>query len=130
MTRQQVSSGTIWEQEYGYCRAIRVGNWVAVAGTTAADENSQIVGEGDAGAQAAYILRKIERALTQVGASAKNVIRTHMFVVHEQDWEAVAKAHGEFFREIRPVSTLVLVKGLIDPKMLVEIEVDAIIEGA
>jgi enamine deaminase RidA (YjgF/YER057c/UK114 family) len=130
MTRQQVSSGTIWERDYGYCRAIRVGNWVAVAGTTASDENSQVVSIGDAGGQATYILRKIERALQQVGASAKDVIRTHMFVVQGQDWEAVAKAHGEFFRDIRPVSTLVMVSALINPDMLVEIEVDAIVGDA
>jgi enamine deaminase RidA (YjgF/YER057c/UK114 family) len=130
MSRQSVSSGTVWESAYSYCRALRIGNWIVVAGTTAADENSKLVGEGDAGAQAAYILRKIERALKDVGASAEDVIRTRMYVVNESDWEAVAKAHGEFFRNVRPVSTLVLVKGLIDPKMLVEIEADALVDGS
>lgn len=129
MTRQQVSSGTIWEERYGYSRAVRVGNWIAVAGTTASDENSQIVGEGDPHAQAVYIFRKIERALVQLGAGLKDVIRVRMFVVEEAYWEPTALAMGEFFHDIRPASTLVVVKGLINPKMLVEIEVDAVIEG-
>jgi enamine deaminase RidA (YjgF/YER057c/UK114 family) len=129
MTRQQVSSGTIWETTYGYSRAVRVGNWIVVAGTTASDENSQIVGEGDPHAQAVYIFRKIERALTQLGAGMKDVIRVRMYVTQEHDWEPVALAMGEFFRDIRPASTLVVVKGLINPKMLVEIEADAVIDG-
>jgi enamine deaminase RidA (YjgF/YER057c/UK114 family) len=129
MARQQVSSGTIWEERYGYSRAVRVGNWVAVAGTTASDENSQIVGEGDPHAQAVYIFRKIERALEPLGAGLKDVIRVRMFVVEEAYWEPTARAMGEFFRDIRPASTLVVVKGLINPKMLVEIEVDAVLEG-
>ena len=130
MTRQRISTGTIWEKKYAYCRAIRVGNWVAVAGTTASDENSQVVEVGNAGAQAAYILRKIERALNAVGATRDDVIRTHMFVVNAEDMDAVASAHGEFFASSHPVSTLVLVKGLIDPQHLVEIEVDAIVGDA
>ncbi|MFN8420096.1 MAG: Rid family hydrolase [Anaerolineae bacterium] len=128
--RSQVSSGTIWEDQYGYARAVRVGNWISVSGTTAADENSQVVGLDDPAEQTHYILKKIERALTQLGGSLKDVIRTRMYVVHEDHWERVALAHGEVFRDIKPVSTLILVKGLIDPKMLVEIEVDAIVGGS
>ncbi|MBX3062983.1 MAG: hypothetical protein KF726_08405 [Anaerolineae bacterium] len=128
--RSQVSSGTIWEDQYGYARAVRVGNWISVSGTTAADENSQVVGLDDPAEQTRYILKKIERALTQLGGSLKDVIRTRMYVVHEDHWERVALAHGEVFRDIKPVSTLILVKGLIDPKMLVEIEVDAIVGGS
>jgi enamine deaminase RidA (YjgF/YER057c/UK114 family) len=127
MTRQNVSSGTTWESLAGYSRAVRIGNWVSVSGTTAADENTQPVGIGDPYAQAIYILRKIERALNASGASLSDVIRTRIFIVETQHWEQVARAHGEIFGQIRPANTLVVVKALIGPDYLVEIEADALI---
>lgn len=129
MTRQQVSSGTIWEQRYGYSRAVRIGNIIAVAGTTASDEQSQLVGVGDAYAQAKFIFAKIEKALHGVGATLNDVIRTRVYVTDEAIWEAAARAHGEVFSEIRPANTLIIIKGLVDPRMLVEIEVDAVLES-
>lgn len=125
--RQLVSSGTIWEQKYGYSRAVRVMDQVYVSGTTAADENSQIVGVGDPYEQAKFIFRKIERALNEAGAELRHVVRTRVYVTDEQNWEAVATAHGEVFNKIRPANTLIIIKGLVDPRMLVEIEADAII---
>lgn len=129
MDRQLISSGARWEFVVGYSRAVRVGPFVAVAGTTAVDENGAIIGVGDAYVQAAYILQKIEKALTEAGASISDVVRTRMFVTHIEDWEAVGRAHGEVFREVRPASTMVEVAGLIDPALLVEIEVDAMISS-
>lgn len=123
--RQNISSGTKWEALAGYSRAVRLGDWIAVSGTTASDENSQVVGVGDPYAQAKYIFAKIERALKAAGASLTDVIRTRIYVVHTEHWEAVARAHGEIFQEIRPANTLIVVKALVDPKMLVEIEADA-----
>jgi enamine deaminase RidA (YjgF/YER057c/UK114 family) len=126
--RLHISSGTKWEALAGYSRAIRVGDWVAVSGTTATDEHGAIVGEGDAYAQTVYAIRKIERALKQAGASLEDVIRTRIFIVHTPDWEAVCKAHGEIFGTIRPANTLVTVKELIGPGYLVEVEADAIVK--
>ncbi len=127
MSRQNISSGTTWETLAGYSRAVRVGNWVSVAGTTAADENTLPVGVGDPYVQTIYVLRKIERALKAVGASLKDVIRTRIYIVEHDDWEHVARAHGEIFGQIRPANTLIVVKALIGPEYLVEIEADAIV---
>lgn len=124
--RQNISSGAKWEDIVGYSRAVRVGNIIEVAGTTAV-ENGELIGENDAYAQAICIFKKIEAALKTAGASMKDVVRTRMFVTNIQDWEAIGRAHGEFFRDIKPASTMLEVSGLIDPKMLVEIEVTAII---
>jgi enamine deaminase RidA (YjgF/YER057c/UK114 family) len=126
--RQNISSGTKWEGLAGYSRAVRIGNWISVAGTTAADENTQPVGVGDAYAQTLYIFRKIERALKEAGASLEDVIRTRVFLGRTADWEQVARAHGEIFGQIRPVNTMITVKELIGPEYLVEIEADAIVQ--
>lgn len=125
--RLSVSSGTRWEALAGYSRAVRVGNWVAVSGTTATDEQGQVVGPGDAYAQTVYAIRKIERALHAAGASLEHVIRTRIFIVHTPDWEAVCRAHGEIFGAIRPANTLVTVRELIGEEYLVEVEADAIL---
>lgn len=126
--RQNISSGTTWEASVGYSRAVRIGHWIAVAGTTASDENTQPVGVGDPYAQTAYILRKIERALKQAGASLEDVIRTRIFIVNTDHWQEVGRAHGEIFGQIRPACTMVTVKELIGAEYLVEIEVDAVIQ--
>jgi enamine deaminase RidA (YjgF/YER057c/UK114 family) len=126
-TRLTISSGTRWEEVAGYSRAVRVGNIVEVAGTTAADENNQVVGVNDPYQQTRFILTKIEKALASTGASMKDVIRTRMFVTDISRWEELARAHGEVFREIKPASTMVEVNRLISPELLVEIEATAII---
>ena len=127
--RQKVSSGSPWEDIVGYSRAIRVGNIVEVAGTTAMDGDN-LIGKGDIYAQTVYILKKIENALQQVGASLNDVVRTRMYVTHIDLWEQVGKAHGEFFATLKPVATMVEVSRLINDDLLIEIEVTAIISSA
>jgi len=125
--RINVSSGAKWEDIVGYSRAVRIGNIIEVAGTTAVDENGEVVGLNNPYEQTKYVLAKIEKALAQAGASMKDVVRTRMFVTDISKWEEIGKAHGEFFRAIKPAASMIEVKGLINPDLLVEIEVTAIV---
>jgi enamine deaminase RidA (YjgF/YER057c/UK114 family) len=127
--RQNISSGTKWEDIAGYSRAVRIDRTIWVAGTTAADENSRLVGAGEPYAQTIYILRKIERALKEAGATLEDVVRTRVYLVRTEDWEQVARAHGEIFGTIRPVNTMLTVKELIGAGYLVEIEADAYLKA-
>lgn len=129
MERMNVASGTKWEPILGYSRAVRVGPWIVVAGTAAVDERGRVVAPGDAYTQTVSILRKIESALKIAGAKLNHVVRTRIFVTNIDDWQAVGRAHAEFFRDIRPATTLLQVARLIDPEMVVEIEADAIVPG-
>lgn len=124
--RQLVSSGTTWERKFGYSRAVRIGNLVAVAGTTAVDENGTVIGAGDPGEQARFIYQKIGRALAEAGASLDDVVRVRTFVTDISRWEDVARVQGEVLSGIRPAATLVEVSALVSPELLVEIEVDAL----
>ncbi|MDF2660626.1 MAG: RidA family protein [Paenibacillus sp.] len=129
MTRRRVFTGSPWEPVVGYCRAIRIGDRIEVAGTTAMQQG-EVVGEGDAYEQTRFILLTIEKALNELGASMSDVVRTRMFVTDISKWEEIGKAHGEFFRDIQPAATMVEVQALIDPRLMVEIEVEAIVEEA
>ena len=124
--RINISSGTTWEDIVGYSRAVRVGNVIEVAGTTAVDEKGEVIGR-DAAEQTKFILSKIEKALTAAGATLNDVVRTRMFVTNIADWEAIGRMHGLYFKDIKPVATMVEVKSLISPDLLVEIEVTAIL---
>ena len=125
--RLNISSGTAWEEIVGYSRAVRVGQVIEVAGTTAVDEAGQVVGAGDPYEQARYALSKIEKALRAAGGSLDHVLRTRMFVTDMAHWQEVGRAHGEYFRNVKPVATMVAVQALISTELLVEIEVTAIV---
>ena len=129
MSRQLFATKTEWEPFVGYSRAVRVGDHVFVSGTTATDANGAIVAPGDAYAQSIQVLENLKSALERAGASMANVVRTRMFVTDITRWKEYGRAHGEYFRDIRPVTSMIEVKGLIDPSMMIEIEADALITG-
>ena len=128
MIRTNYSSGAKWEDIVGYSRAVKIGNVIEVTGTVAVDENSILVGGNDAYGQTKFIIQKIEQVLQRAGASLKDVVRTRMFVTDISRWEEYGKAHGEFFKDIKPCTTMVEVSKLISPEYLIEIEATAIVE--
>lgn len=130
MERQNISTGTSWEDAVGYSRAVRIGPHVWVAGTTALDEAGNVVGQGDAYAQTAFILKKVGAALEQAGASLADVVRTRIFLTDIAHADGAGRAHGEVFGSVRPASTMLAVRALVSPDMLVEIEADAFVGGA
>ena len=129
MQRVNYASGAQWEEIVGYSRAVRIGNLVEVTGTVAVDENNKVVGVNNAYEQTRYILQKIEKVLERAGASMKDVIRTRIYVTDISRWEEYGKAHGEYFRKIKPCTTMVEIKGLISPEYLVEIEATALLQS-
>ena len=124
----RVSSGAVWEDKVGYSRAVRVGNIIEVSGT-AANDRDKIISPGNVQGQTKFIIQKIERALKEAGGTLNDVVRTRIYVIDISQWEAVGKVHGEFFKDIKPATTMVEVKSLIDPNFLVEIEASAILTG-
>jgi enamine deaminase RidA (YjgF/YER057c/UK114 family) len=128
--RQNIFSGAVWEEKVGYSRAVKINNQVFISGTTAVDEEGNIAGENDPYLQAKFIFQMIKKALQQAGASMKDVVRTRSFVTDIAKWQEIGRAHAEVFQHIRPASTMVEVKALIQPGLLVEIEVDAVINSS